>query len=62
MTLIFLALLPLAVGHLPNYVILGLLILIMTVFTTLPRDCHLFVVALDDGHRAAGTARPVFKP
>ena len=35
MTLIFLALLPLAVGHLPNYVILGLLILIMTVFTTL---------------------------
>jgi hypothetical protein len=35
MTLIFLALLPLAVGYLPNHLILGLLILIMTAFTTL---------------------------
>lgn len=35
MTLIFLALLPLAVGWLPNSYILALLVLIMTVFTTL---------------------------
>lgn len=34
-TLIFLALLPLAAGYLPDHVIIGLLILIMTVFTTL---------------------------
>lgn len=34
-TLIFLALLPLAYGTLPNHVMIGLLILIMTVFTTL---------------------------
>lgn len=35
MTLIFLALLPLAVGWLPNSYIIALLVLIMTVFTTL---------------------------
>jgi len=35
LTLIFLALLPLAVGWLPNPVIIGLLVLIMTAFTTL---------------------------
>jgi MFS family permease len=35
MTLILLALLPLAVGHLPNQVIIGLMVLIMTAFTTL---------------------------
>ena len=35
MTLIFLALLPLAVGWLPNTYIIVLLVLIMTVFTTL---------------------------
>jgi MFS family permease len=35
MTLIFLALLPLAVGWLPNPYIIGLLVLIMTAFTTL---------------------------
>lgn len=35
MTLIFLALLPLAVGYWPNQVVLGLLVLIMAAFTTL---------------------------
>lgn len=34
-TLVFLALLPLTVGYLPDTVIIGLLVLVMTVFTTL---------------------------
>ena len=35
MTLIFLALLPLAAGHWPNQIVIALLVLIMTAFTTL---------------------------
>jgi hypothetical protein len=62
MTLIFLALLPLAVGHLAQLRHPGAADPDHDGVHHAARDCHLFVVALDDGHRAAGAARPVFKP